>query len=285
MRKLHLSLALVAWCLLAVACSDDDPVKPAEFAVIIQVTDPAGDPVPDLRVGLVNDNPFSPDGFNTAKATMVIPFDAIVVIPFKAVLVARVSLTIEDIEGRVIRVLGEGDILPGSHTWTWNGQDDEGNLQPSGRYTAHFVAMNFDTGELMLEDRTDMLLSMEDQTRVPAGFTGLDGKLVLKDQKLFPHLYDRPDLTATDIRGENLGLFSLTPLMRISLADTAGGGHMNFMMEIPGATTLNLIWDPSLAVSDGISDPGEQIFPGIALIDTNPPTLFELGLAYPNPFN
>lgn len=285
MRKLYLSLALVAVCLLAVACSDDDPVKPAEFAVIIHVTDPAGDPVEGLRVGLVNDHDYFQDGFSEIRAGLKIPFDAKVIIPFEAFMVARVRLTIEDIEGRVIRVIHEMDILSGSYTWSWNGQDAAGVLQPSGRYTAHFVAMDLETGDLLFEDRVDMLLSMIDSSRVPAGFTGKNGKLVLTDQKLFPHLYDRSYLVATGVRGETLGWFSLTPMMRVSLTDTTGGGLMEFTMEVPGEVTLDLVWDPLLAVSDRGPDSGEQIFPGFAKIDTTLPVLFELGLAYPNPFN
>ena len=276
MRKLHLSLTLVAMCLLAVACSDDDPVKPAPFAVTIQVTDPAGDPVEGLRVGLVNDHAFFPDGVTAAKASVVIPFRVDVEV--------QVRLTIEDIEGQVVKGL---DYLArvGSHSWMWNGMDDADVHQPSGRYTAHIVMTNVDTGLLMFEDRTDMLLSMPDPSLVPAGYTDQYGKLVLKEKKLFPHLYDRPDMTATNENAEAIGTFNLTPQMRISLADTSGGGHMNFMMDVPGATTLEVIWDPSLAVSDGSSDPGELIFPGVALTDTTPPPSFELGLVYPNPFN
>jgi hypothetical protein len=285
MRKLHLSLALVALCLLAVACTDDDPVKPAEFAVIIHVTDPAGNPVEDLRVGMVNDNPFLPDGFSGATAAMELPYSAAVVVSFSADVVARARMTIEDIEGRVIRVGFEKDILPGTHSWNWDGRNDAGDLQPSGRYTAHLVTMEFDTGEMMFEDRTDMLLAMLDPSRVPVGFTGLDGKLVIKDMKLFPHLYDRPDMTATNENAEPLGEFSPASLMRISLADTNGGGHMHFMMEIPGATTLNLVWDPRMAVSDWSPDPEERLFPGVALIDTTLPVYFELRPVYPNPFN
>ena len=287
MQKLQLSLALVALCLLAVACGDDDPVKPAEFAVVIHVTDPDGNPVEDLRVGMVNDHPFFPDKFGTAKAAMEIPYSAAVVIPFRAEVVARARVTIEDIEGRIIRVVQDMDILPGSHTWTWDGRNDAGDLQPSGRYTAHFLAMDLDTGELMFEDRTDMLLSMLDPSRVPVGFTGLDGKLVLRDMKLFPHLYDRPDLTATNENAEPMGEFSPASMMRISLADTGGGGHMNFMMEIAGATTLNLVWDPRMPVSANGPDHGERATPSVARRDKiepdEPP--FELRLVYPNPFN
>ena len=70
MRKLHRFLALTALCLCVGACSDDDPAKPAEFAVTIQVTDPGGDPVEGLRVGLVNDHAFFQDGGMAAKACL-----------------------------------------------------------------------------------------------------------------------------------------------------------------------------------------------------------------------
>jgi len=276
MRKLHLSLSLVALCLLAVACGDDDPVKPENFSVTIQVTDPAGDPVEGLRVGLVNDHAFLPDGVGTAKAA--------VVVPFRVDIEAQALLTIEDIEGQVVQSL-DYTARVGSHSWMWNGMDDAEVHQPSGRYTAHIVLTNVDTGLLMFEDRTDMLLSMLDPSLVPAGYTDQDGKLVIKDKKLFPHLYDRPFMTATNENAESIGEFNLTPQVRISLTDTSGGGHMNFMVVIAGATTLNLVWDPSLAVSDGSPDPGEPIFPGVALTDTTNPTPFELGLVYPNPFN
>lgn len=277
MRKLHLSLALAALCLLAAACSDDDPVKPAPFAVTIHVTDSAGDPVEGLRVGLVNDHEFFQAAGKEAKASVVIPFRVDVEV--------QVRLTIEDIEGRLVQGL-DYTARVGSHSWMWNGVDDADVPQPSGRYTAHIVMTNVDTGLRMFADRTDMLLSMMDPSLVPAGYTDQDGKLVLEDKKLFPHLYDRPDMTATNENAETIGTFNLTPRMRISLADTSGGGHMNFLMDVPGATTLEVIWDPSLAVSDGSPDPGEPIFPGIALGDTtNPPTPFELGLVYPNPFN
>jgi len=177
MRKLHLSLALVALCLLAVACGDDDPVKPEEFSVTIQVTDPAGDPVEGLRVGLVNDHAFIPDGVSKARTSAVVPFQAAVE--------AQARLTIEDIEGQVVQSL-DYTARVGSHSWMWNGMDDAEVHQPSGRYTAHIVLANVDTGLWMFEDRTDMLLSMLDPSRVPVGFTDQNGKLVLKDKKLFP---------------------------------------------------------------------------------------------------
>ena len=137
MRKLHLSMALTILCLLAVACSDDDPVKPAPFAVTVHVTDTAGDPVEGLRVGLVNDHEFFQAAGNAAKASVVVPFRVDVEV--------QVRLTIEDIEGQVVKGL---DYLAhvGSHSWMWNGRDDADVPQPSGRYTAHIVMTNVDTG-------------------------------------------------------------------------------------------------------------------------------------------
>ncbi len=214
MRKPHLSLALAALCLLAVACSDDDPVKPEDFAVVIQVNDPAGNPVEGLRVGLANDHAYFQDGFSAAKA--------MVKIPFRTTMDVGIRLTIEDIEGEVIRVVDEGDISAGSHLRGWDGKNNAGVHQPSGRFTAHLVATNVETGYGVFEGRVDMLLSVREY--IPNGYTDQDGRLVLKDRRLFPHLYDRSDLVATNENGESLGLFNLIPLMRISLIDTAGDG-------------------------------------------------------------
>ena len=52
MRKLGLFVALAAVCLGVGACDEENPVKPPEFGVTIQVKTPAGDPVEGLRVGL-----------------------------------------------------------------------------------------------------------------------------------------------------------------------------------------------------------------------------------------
>jgi hypothetical protein len=278
MRKLQLSLALVALCLLAVACSEDDPVKPAKFAVTIKVTDPAGQPVEHLRVGLVNDCPYFQDGGMAAKAA--------VVIPFRTVYPVAVRLTIENIDGEEIRVLLEGNFPSGQHQWIWDGRDGQGVHQPSGRYTAHLVALDIDTGDKIFEDQTDMFLAMLDSSRVPAGHTNQQGKLVLVDRKLFPHLYNRSPMTATDENGVSLGTLNLTSLMRISLTDTVAGKSMGFKEDVLKGTVLELIWDPSqVAMSQDVISgmPGNSgAFP---VAEEDPEPAIELGPIYPNPFN
>ncbi len=270
-------LALAALCLCVGACDDDDPVKPAEFAVTIQVKDTGGDPVEGLRVHLVNDHIFFQDGGMAAKAAVVIPFRT--EIPVHSV------MTIEDIEGRTIRNLHEGSIQKGSYNIVWDGMNNAGDHQPSGRYTVHLVFTNPETGSWVFEDRTDMLLSMLDASRVPAGFTNKNGKLVLNDKTLFPHLYDRPDLTATDENSQIMGMINLTSMMRISLSDTSGGGGMWFKMVVDDSEPVNLIWNPRVAAAAPGDELPAPLFPGVAKTDTTQPELFDLGLVYPNPFN
>ena len=277
MRKLHRFLALTALCFCVGACNDDDPVKPTPFAVTIQVTDTAGDPVEGLRVHLVNDHAFFQDGGMAAKAAVAIPFFTEIPVHF--------VLTIEDIEGRTVRKLYESDIQKGGYRFIWDGENNAEVHQPSGRYTAHMVCTNQETGNWVFEDRTDMLLSMLDSSKVPAGFTDRNGKLVLEDKTLFPHLYDRPDMTATDENGQMMGLFNLTSMMRISLSDPSGGGGMWYKMVVDDSEPVNLTWDPALAAAAMGDELPAPLFPGVAKTDTTHPELFNLGLAYPNPFN
>jgi len=276
MRKRMMTLAVVAVCLTASACNDDGPVKPPEFAVTIEVKDTAGDPVEGLRVGLVNDHAYFQDGGFAAKASTRIPYSVAIDV--------NVRFTIEDIEGREIRT-EEFPASAGYGYRMWDGKNDAGVYQPSGRYTAHFVATNVRIDLWVFEDRTDMLMSLLDSSRVPTGYTDVNGKVVLRDRTLFPHLYDRPELTATDENGQIMGVFNVTPLMRISLVDTVSGKYMNFKEDVLEGATLNLTWDPPLASEARGDEPAAPASPGVAKIDTTQAELFELGLAYPNPFN
>lgn len=277
MRKLLLALTLAALCLGAGSCGDDDPVKPAGFAVTVKVTDPAGNPVEGLRVGMVNDTPYYQDGLQAEKAAGGIQFE----LPMPV----GVRITIEDVEGREIRVLVFEEELPaGRHRVIWNGLDDQGVHQPSGRYTAHLVATQLGTGLWVFEDRTDMMLAMLDWSRVPAGYTDANGRLVLTDKKLFPHLYDLPDMTATSEDGEIMGKIQLTPLMRIGLSDTVSHQGMNFKKEVLEGSVLEFVWNPHQPRS--LPDIGPEPAPEpAAAVNQIPPPEFRLDLVFPNPFN
>lgn len=272
MRQLCLFLVVTAVCLGVSACDEDNPLKPASFGAIIQVKDTAGNPVKGLRVGLVNDNIFLPDKKDAAKAAVVIRFT--MPVP------ARARICIEDIEGNRIRDLVDDSLVAGIHQIIWNGTDLDDIHQPSGRYTVHLAVIEPGTEQLLFEDRKDMLLAMLDSSRVPVGFTNAGGKLVLRDKKLFPHLYDRPDIVATDESAQIIGILALTPTMRISLTDTLAGRTLGFEEEILAGTVLELVWDPSLKVEQRAPNPRVPV----AGKDRSPME-FELGPIYPNPFN
>ena len=125
----------------------------------------------------------------------------------------------------------------------WNGKDFEEVHQPSGRYTVRMVVRQLGTGTIQFQDSTDMFLAMLDSSRVPAGYTDADGKLVLRDEKLFPHLYDRPSMTARDEAGEIIGALELTATMRISLAHE-GFGVMWLRRDVTVGSVLELVWAP-----------------------------------------
>jgi hypothetical protein len=272
MRKLGLFLFVTAVCFGVSSCDEDNPLKPASFRVTIQVKDTAGNPVKGLRVGLVNDNIYLPDKKDAAKAAVVIQFT--MPVP------AHARISIEDIEGNRIRDLADGMMAAGVHQIHWNGTDFDDVHQPSGRYTVHMVVIEPGTEQLLIEERRDMLLAMLDSSRVPAGFTNAGGKLVLRDKKLFPHLYDRPDMMATDESAQIIGILALTPTMRISLTDTLAGRTLGFEEEMLSGTVLELVWDPSLKVEQRAPNPRVPV----AEKDL-PPMEFELGPIYPNPFN
>jgi hypothetical protein len=46
----------------------------------------------------------------------------------------RVTLAIYDLAGRVVRVLTDRTMCPGSHTESWNGRDQNGKMVASGAY-------------------------------------------------------------------------------------------------------------------------------------------------------
>ena len=273
MRQLGLFLVMVGMCLGVGACDEENPVKPEIFGVTIQVKTPAGEPVQGLRVGMVNDTPYFQDGKDAARVGVVISF--VMATP------AQARLSVENIEGREIRLLID-DLLPaGEFQVVWNGTDFDDVHLPSGRYTVHLVVTQEGTGLLLYESRTDMLMAMLDSSRVPTGYTDAEGKLVLKDKKLFPHLYDLPDMTATDETGEIIGTLTLTATMRISLTDTLANRSMGFNEEIQADTVVQLVWDPPPPKAEEVVVTG-----GIPVGPKDlPPVEFNLRLVRPNPFN
>lgn len=223
-------------------------------------------------MGLVSDNPYLQDAKGDKAANRI---EA--TIPVRC----RVQLAILDIEGEVVRWMVNEELMAGSYSFAWNGQDDAGAGRHSGRYTAAMRAYDLETDEKIFEDTVDMLMCILDPVRRHVGVTDDEGRITLLDWTLFPQLYDREAMTAYDETGEATGVLEPTDAMIFTFADTLNGGGMTFKREVPGPVNLEFVWAPPAAAATDAPDKGETI----VRMPPGPTPVFRLGPAYPNPFN
>lgn len=264
------ALAVLAWLS---ACDDDDPTTPEEFQVVVQVTDPTGNPVEGLDLSLTMQTDFFQDG----KAGTAEPGRPAVTIPFEVARACSIRLSIEDITGDEVRLLGQQSVPAGVHNWVWNGWDDRGEGLPSGVYTARLVMIDPDTDGVLLEETKVMLMAILDAGRYSVGTTDQDGRIVLTDRKLFPFLHDIEDILAVDETGNALGWIEITPTMRFQLFDLAGGGSYRFYRDVTGPATFAVTWEAAA---------GEPRPAQASRAEVDPvPGGNELGQPYPVPFN
>lgn len=71
--------------------------------------------------------PNHPNPFNPATTVRLY-------VPGNVGAITSLEVKIFDIQGRMVRILHQGDIEPGWHDFTWNGRDDIGRAQASGVY-------------------------------------------------------------------------------------------------------------------------------------------------------
>jgi len=274
MNKAAAFILLLAITLTMAACSDDGPVIPEPFMVAIEVVDGEGNPVSGLDMSLASALPFYQDQLKS-------PAKASVVIPFIVAETCIVNLFVEDITGSKVKAMVNGVLMPGSHSVVWNGQDNEGNPLASGVYTACFVVVNQESGNLLYEERTPMYMAILDPARVSVGTTNADGLIKLTDKKLFPNLYNAPEFAALDENGQQLGLIQFTDSMRFQLADLTNGGSKVFYEDVTGSKTINVVWSGTTKPRD---NPESSILgdrPEAGLNEVS----FDLGSPYPMPFN
>jgi len=68
------------------------------------------------------------------------PFNSYTNITFELISTSNVNIQIYDLEGKRVRHLFSGDLIPGSHKMSWNGQDDMGIEVPAGIYITKCIA-------------------------------------------------------------------------------------------------------------------------------------------------
>lgn len=255
-------------------CSDSDgegEINPF-FQVVIEVEDPDGNPVPGLNVELTSDNPFLQDFLNNKAVTRI---------EFSVPRQAQARLTVEDINGTPIRDLVNGVLAAGRHQISWDAKNYEGVHQPSARYTVRMIGYDPETGLPEFEETVDILMCLVDPFQVPIGVTDSRGRLVINDKSHFPHLYDREPMASTNENGEFSGILEPNEDMIVSLGDTTGSGMMIFREKIPGRGIYRFEW------RNPVRDPRRERPTTEGRKSTMPPPLavWELGPAYPNPFN
>lgn len=270
-------IALLAICLLLPACSDDGPSSPPTRAeVTVTVVDGSGDPVPNLELNILNDNDFMQDGKGLKAATEV---------RYQVPISCRVRVTIADVAGRVVATLIDSTSVAGVHGVVWNGQDSDGVPMPSGRYETRMVCSDED-GTLLFGDAQPMLMCILDMDRMIVGTTDADGRIVLTDRTLFPHLYDDlPDMMAYDESANEMGLIELTEDMRFYLRRAGDGSYgRRYDVKVESSReAITLTWiEPSGAAS---ADPVERRPPELRRPVEPGDSVFYLWPNFPNPFN
>ena len=275
MTKRILCLLLAAGIPALAGCGDDDGTAPGDgFAVTVRVADAQGTAVEGIEVLTVMDSPFYQDVL-AAKARVTIRFDLAAPAP--------VTLTIEDAAGGLVRTLLAGGVRPaGQHGVVWAGEDGDGVHQASGLYVAH-LAVGDGQGGLLGEAWEPMYMALLAFDRGKLGETDADGRLVIRDKRLFPALYGQVEMDAVDETGQVIGAFPLTNTMRFYLRDPGDPPALRHDVEVTHAgQVIELLWTkaPPPKPRDAAGRPADKGVPQGDL-----PTGYKLYAPYPNPFN
>jgi FlgD Ig-like domain len=239
MKQRNISLiSLLVLALCCAGCSDDSTQPETEFQVIVDVVDLDGNPVPGLNLGILSDNFALQDGQRFFDSELE---KASSKIQFYLPLPGHVNISILDIEGRKIRSLYSEDLPAGYESWIWDGEDDQGVHQTSGRYTVKMTVLNAE-GELISEKTEHILMAL--MTRNPVGTTDAKGSVSLTDRRIFPHLYEGLEpMTAKDESGESLGLLELDEAMLFCLFNDDLSQRTIVRRNIPGPGRYSLTVD------------------------------------------
>lgn len=193
------------------------------------------------------------------------------------------TVTVEDVAGATVRTLFEGARPAGPCTLVWNGRDEADIHQMSGLYRAKLVARN-SAGQVIYDSLQPMFMALMDFDQAKAGVTDDEGRIVVHDRRLFPHLYGDVPMQAVDENGDLAGLFPLTSLTRFYLRDPRYGHVERFDREVEGSGQVVVLpWQGVDGAGRSTNPPG---VPGPAVPLNDPEDgPFELRRPYPNPFN
>jgi hypothetical protein len=246
LQRVSLVSVILTALLLAPGCSDDDdPTTPESFQVTIVVTDDAGNPLEGLDLSMVPESPYYQDGKRIPTSVLAPdrsrmsafpnPFNSVVKVAYELEFAGHLHLGIDDIEGNEIRALIDQPVLASIESVLWGGLDDQDQSMPPGIYTAHLVLRSETDNSVIFESSQDLLMANWGAERGIIATTDDEGKIVLKDRRLFPYLYDLEPFMALDENSDPVGTIRLTPDTRFYFYDRRQSRVWRFNREITGS--------------------------------------------------
>jgi hypothetical protein len=247
-------LALAAVTLLGLTgCNGDSITGLESFRVTLTVTDPSGVPVEGLQFSAAPDLPqFYQDEGSTAALepedgeirVFPSPFYPVAAIEFVSKLPSHATLTIEDVDGQRVDTLLDERIIAGPWRMKWDGKTTPDGPSPGGVYFARLRLVS--DGKLRHEELEPMLYVPLYPEQHSIGATDSRGRLVLEDSRLFPQLYDVPDIAARDETGAVVAMIELGPAMRFYALDPVTGQIQRFDRDVDGSCELEMVWEPEI---------------------------------------
>lgn len=267
---------------LIAGCGGDDPVTPEDtsYSVTVTVVDAAGAPVEGINVNIVNDVFVDADKVDDVGDD---PGDAMVILPIQVLEASLVRVRVLDIEGATLRTVVSTGMSAGRNLVQWDGRDDDGIAQPSGRYSLSVIAFPAE-GNVPLFSRTVDVFLRRTRASFTLGMTDTDGVYSTIDMRILPGLYFLEDMIATDAVGQRNGILNVLETATITVWRDGEPSVSETIAVIYGPNPVRIIYDTSdLVVED--SPPSKSRAPSTRLVQSLDEPVWGLGDPYPNPFN
>lgn len=234
-------------------CGDDDDLGPEEFQVTITVRDTLWNPVEGLELTLIPDMPVFQDKCTADVDPIPVtdklfpcfpnPFNPVTRIHFQVNPTGYVVVNVLDVEKDVVMTMMADQLVAGEHQIIWDSQNIQDEVQPGGVYYAQVEYYSHEGGELRYTAEEPMLLANWGMNGPPVATTDADGKVVLKDKRLFPFLYDIEPFDAMNENGEAYGVIDCTSKMRFYLTDRSGARTLRFDRDVSSGDEYNFLWE------------------------------------------
>jgi hypothetical protein len=281
-----LFLAAISLVLLPFSCKHDvTPPETSEFVFRVTVQDSTGKPVPGVVVAAWNKlHGFRPWKVGSRKVAHVA---GTTLVQCNVPQSCRLTLTVEDLEGRLLRTLLDRDsAMPGRYSVIWS--------VPATRYAAywcHLVARD-SAGAVLYRDSIVASSWSPEGGANTLGTAASDGVFETRNKFFFPGLFDLGEMLATSVAGESIGAFAWSDTVVITLANPAAGAIYERVLT-KGSNAFTFSWPPGPRpdVEAQSRSPELERTPAILTpagpdsVPVGPPLRFRLYQNVPNPFD